>query len=113
MFIIINYDNIKRRGVFMNLKDLKIFVTVAEEKNISKTAEKLNYVQSNISSRIQNLEKKFATKLFYRNKDGMILTSNDEVLKDYANKILSVSEEMEDRKSTRLNQCVKLEIASV
>src|SRR5699024_9853744 len=95
MFIIINYDNIKRRGVFMNLKDLKIFVTVAEEKNISKTAEKLNYVQSNISSRIQNLEKKFATKLFYRNKDGMILTSNGEVLKDYANKILSVSEEME------------------
>src|SRR5699024_12653225 len=95
MFIIINYDNIKRRGVFMNLKDLKICVTVAEEKNISKTAEKLNYVQSNISSLIQNMEKKFTTKLFYRNKDGKKLTSDSEILKDYANKLLSVSEEME------------------
>ena len=97
----------------MNLKDLKIFVTVAEEKNISKTAEKLNYVQSNISSRIQNLEKKFATKLFYRNKDGMILTSDGEVLKDYANKILSVSEEMEQVLNQKDNPRGKLDIASV
>src|SRR5699024_11945323 len=69
--------------------------------------------QSNISSRIQNLEKKFATKLFYRNKEGMILTSNGEVLKDYANKILSVSEEMEQVLNQKDNQRGKLDIASV
>src|SRR5699024_11032016 len=94
MFIIINYDNIKRRGVFMNIKDLKI-------------------VQSNISLLIQNLKNKFATKLFYRYKYDMILISNGEVLNDYANKILSVSEEMEQVLNQKDNPRGKLDIASV
>lgn len=97
----------------MNIKDLRIFVTVAEEKSISKTAEKLNYVQSNISSRIQKLEKQFSTKLFYRNNNGMILTSDGKTLIDYANKILSVSEEMEEILNENENPRGKLDIASV
>lgn len=97
----------------MNLKDLEIFVTVAEEKSISRTAEKLNYVQSNISSRIQKLEKTLLTKLFHRNKNGMMLTGNGKVLIDYANKILSVSEEMKDALNETENPRGKLDIASV
>ena len=97
----------------MNLKDLEIFVTVAEEKSISKTAEKLNYVQSNISSRIQKLEKSLATKLFHRNKSGMMLTGNGQVLIEYANKILSVSEEMKNALNESENPRGKLDIATV
>lgn len=97
----------------MNIKDLEIFVTVAEEKSISKTAEKLSYVQSNISSRIQKLEKYFTTKLFYRSKNGMVLTSEGDVLIDYANKILSIAEEMEEALNENESPRGKLDIASV
>ena len=97
----------------MNIKDLQIFVTVAEEKNISKTAKKLNYVQSNISTRIQKLEKTFSTKLFYRNKEGMVLTADGEQLIDYANKILSVYAEMEEVLNETENPSGKLDIATV
>lgn len=97
----------------MNLRDLEIFVTVAEEKSISKTAEKLNYVQSNISSRIQKLEKTLAAKLFHRNKNGMILTSEGKILIDYANKILTISQEMKDVLNESENPQGKLDIATV
>lgn len=97
----------------MNIKDLKIFITVAEEKSISETAKKLNYVQSNISSRIQKLEKTFSTKLFYRNKNGMILTRDGSTLIDYANKIVSAAEEMKEVFNESENPRGKLDIASV
>src|SRR5699024_342068 len=106
-------DIIKGRGEIMNIKDLKIFITVAEEKSISETAKKLNYVQSNISSRIQKLEKTLSTKLFYRNKNGMTLTGNGTTLIDYANKIVSISEEMKEVINESDNPRGKLDIASV
>lgn len=97
----------------MNIKDLEIFITVAEEKSISKTAKKLNYVQSNISSRIQKLEKTLSTKLFYRNKNGVTLTGNGSTLIVYANKIVSAAEEMKEAFNESENPQGKLDIASV
>lgn len=40
----------------MELKDLEIFQLVAEKGTITEVAKELNYVQSNITSRIQKLE---------------------------------------------------------
>ena len=97
----------------MNIKDLKIFVTVAEEKSISKTAEKLSYVQSNISFRIQKLEKDLQTSLFYRNKRGMLLTPDGEILVDYAKEILNISTEMKEAITDINNPKGKLDIATV
>ncbi len=36
-------------GDFMDIKDLLVFTTIAEEKNISKAAKILSYVQSNVT----------------------------------------------------------------
>lgn len=100
-------------GFEMNIKDLDIFITVAKEESISKTAERLNYVQSNISSRIQKLEKDLETILFIRNKTGMILTPHGKILLDYALKMKALTNELYDALSEEDDPKGSLDIASV
>ena len=57
----------------MQSNDLRIFRAVALEGSITKAAQMLGYVQSNVTARIQQLEAELKTQLFYR-KHGMILT---------------------------------------
>lgn len=45
----------------MELNDIRIFIELYRNKSISKTADKLNYTQSNISTRLMKLEKEFNT----------------------------------------------------
>jgi DNA-binding transcriptional LysR family regulator len=77
----------------MDSKDLRIFHTVAIEKNITRAAEVLGYVQSNVTARIRQLEKEVSTPLFYRSKKGMILTQAGENLFGYSEKILHLLDE--------------------
>lgn len=55
----------------MESKDLRIFKQVAEQQSISKAAEKLGYVQSNISQRIKGLEHELGVPLIIRNNRGL------------------------------------------
>src|SRR5690625_5793026 len=75
----------------MNLKDLEVFQTVANKGTITKAAKHLNYVQSNITSRIQKLETELNTKLFNRHQRGMTLTPEGKKLITYSEKILSLT----------------------
>lgn len=59
----------ERCGVDTGL--LKVFLAVAEEGSISKAAQSLNYVQSNVTARIQQLEQELKTPLFYRHSRGL------------------------------------------
>ncbi len=79
----------------MELQTLRFFRTVAEEGSYSAAAEKLNYAQSNLSSRIIQLEKECGALLFRRHKNGITLTEKGSLLLDYAVKILDISNEME------------------
>ena len=54
------------RGEVVELKSLTIFQTVARLGSVSAAARELNYVQSNITMHIKQLEEKFGTTLFYR-----------------------------------------------
>lgn len=78
----------------MELRDLRVFRAVAENGSISGAAKELNYVQSNVTARIQSLENKLQTPLFYRQSRGMILNSEGKRLLIYANKILTMVDEM-------------------
>lgn len=80
----------------MDVNDLKIFQTVAEQGSVSKAATVLNYVQSNVTARIKLLEKELRTPLFYRHKRGMILNTEGKRLLEYANDILSKMEEVKN-----------------
>lgn len=78
----------------MELNDLVIFQKVAELGSISKAAESLSYVQSNVSARIKVLEKELKTPLFNRHKKGMLLNSEGKKLLLYANEITTKVEEL-------------------
>lgn len=77
----------------MNLNDLLTFKVVAEEKNISKAAEKLHFVQSNITAKIKRLEKTYETQLFYRHRYGVTLTSAGRILLAYTEQILQLMDD--------------------
>ncbi|QUH18494.1 LysR family transcriptional regulator [Alkaliphilus sp. B6464] len=60
----------------MDIKDLAIFKTVASFGNITKAAEHLNYAQSNVTARINQLEHELEVDLFVRNSRGVVLTNS-------------------------------------
>lgn len=86
----------------MESGDLRIFQAVAREGTITKAAQALNYVQSNVTSRIQFLEAQLKVPLFYRSNRGMTLTPAGENLLEYADKILLLMDEAE--KSTQYSE---------
>ncbi|CAG7648565.1 LysR family transcriptional regulator [Paenibacillus allorhizosphaerae] len=77
----------------MELTDLKVFVTVAEEGSVSRAAERLEYVQSNVTARIRKLESEIGVALFFRHPKGVTLTDKGIVFREYALSILNLSEE--------------------
>ncbi|MEO0980827.1 MAG: LysR family transcriptional regulator, partial [Pseudomonadota bacterium] len=77
----------------MDLGDLKIFVAVVREGGITRAAEKLHRVQSNVTTRIRQLEDKLKTGLFERSGKRIVLTPAGRTLLDYADRLLSLARE--------------------
>ncbi|MDW7617544.1 LysR family transcriptional regulator [Peribacillus simplex] len=77
----------------MESHDLRIFKHVAELQSISKAAEKLGYVQPNVSQRIKSLEDELGVRLFIRNNRGVTLTEGGNVLLEYTNQIILLMDE--------------------
>lgn len=62
----------------MDMNLLKVFISVANKKSISLASNELKCAQSNVTSRIKQLEKILGLELFYRVPKGVILTSSGE-----------------------------------
>ncbi|MEC0230133.1 LysR family transcriptional regulator [Paenibacillus alba] len=77
----------------MESPDLRVFQMVAREGSVTKAAQRLGYVQSNITARIRQLESELQTVLFYRHNRGMSLTSSGKTLLAYADKIVGLLDE--------------------
>ncbi|TBL81174.1 LysR substrate-binding domain-containing protein [Paenibacillus thalictri] len=77
----------------MESGDLRVFQIVAREGSITKAAAELNYVQSNVTARIQQLEAELQTTLFTRHNRGMRLTPSGSLLLSYADKVIGLLEE--------------------
>ena len=73
----------------------RIFVKVAEEKNITSASEKMNISQPAVTKRIKNLESLLNVKLFDRSKTGMKLTDNGEKLYSLVKEPLNSLEKVE------------------
>ena len=67
---------------------LKVFVAVANNKSISLGAQELGFAQSNVTSRIKQLEKSLGLTLFHRVPKGVILNQEGEKLYPYAVEIV-------------------------
>ncbi|MEP3279208.1 MAG: LysR substrate-binding domain-containing protein [Stappiaceae bacterium] len=79
----------------MELSDLRIFSAVVREGGITRAAERLHRVQSNVTTRIRQLEDRLDTKLFDRRGKRLILTPAGQTLLEYADRLLALASEAE------------------
>jgi DNA-binding transcriptional LysR family regulator len=79
----------------MDLIALQIFKAVAESGGITKAAARLHRVQSNITTRVKQLEKHLGTRLFHRHKRRLVLSAEGKLLLAYADRLLRLSSEAE------------------
>src|SRR4051812_17303551 len=76
----------------MELRHLRYFVAVAEERNMRRAAVRLHMSQPPLSRQIQDLETEIGAKLFVRGKRGVQLTEAGEFFLKEARQILSQSQ---------------------
>ena len=79
----------------IDLESLHIFKAVVDYGGITKAAGYLNRVQSNITTRVQNLEDRLDVKLFQRQSGKLVLSSEGRLLLAYAERLLRLSSEAE------------------
>lgn len=79
----------------MDLQALRYFRIVAREGSFSQAAQKLNYAQSNLSTKIRQLEGELETLLLRRHAHGVTLTEKGESLLAYADRLVHLLEEAE------------------
>jgi LysR family transcriptional regulator, cell division regulator len=77
----------------MELTDLLTFSTVARLGGITRAADELNTVQSNVTQRIKALEAEIGAALFERHSRGMSLTGAGRRLLPYAQRMAALSRE--------------------
>ena len=77
----------------MELSDIKTFAAVARAGGITRAAEELNTVQSNVTQRVKALEAEIGTPLFERHSRGMTLTGAGKRLLPYAQRMAALSRE--------------------
>ena len=92
----------------MNFSNLQYFVTVADELNVTKAAEKLYISQQSLSNQIIKLENELGVKLFARNPGLKLTYAGDRLYKsarhilDLHNQMLSEIEDIKDNKKGKL-----------
>lgn len=84
------------------LKQLSAFHTVARLGNISRAAEELHLTQSAVSIQIGSIEETVGTPLLLRTGRGVRLTEAGELLFDYAERVISLWNEMGESMDTFL-----------
>lgn len=81
------------RGYLMELRQLQTFCIAAETLSFTKTAAKLGYVQSNITSQIRQLEDELKVKLFDRFGRRLELTNEGKAFSKKAEHILQLCQQ--------------------
>ena len=75
----------------MDLSSLEIFRCVAEEQSVTRAAARLQRVQSNVTTRIRQLEEDLGVALFLRDGKRMALTDQGREFLAYAEKLLALA----------------------
>src|SRR5688572_29007117 len=79
----------------IDLDSLDIFRTVAVEGGVIRAAQKLNRVQSNVTTRIKQLEQRLGRPLFRKQGRGLVLSPEGELLLSYAQRLFRLADEAE------------------
>src|SRR5438105_4303364 len=79
----------------IDLTALEIFKAVAEQGSITKAAARLHRVQSNVTTRVKQLEERLGAQLFLRQHRRLVLSPQGKRLLAYADQLLHLSSEAE------------------
>ena len=79
----------------IDLDSLEIFRTVVEQGGIIRAAAKLNRVQSNVTTRIKQLEQRLGKPLFRKQGRSLALSPEGELLLSYAQRLFRIADEAE------------------
>ena len=90
----------------MELAQLKYFKTIAEHGTMSRAAGVLHVSQPALSASMKKLEDELGVNLFDRGKNSVVLNENGRAVLIYAEKILTLADEMRD--GFRQNAVLKL-----
>ncbi len=77
----------------MEFSQLRIFQAVAEEGSVTRAAERLHRVPSNLSTRLRQLEEQLGVELFLRERQRLQLSPAGKVLLDYAHRLTNLRDE--------------------
>ncbi len=80
----------------MDTAALRLFRAVARTGSVGAAAAEVHSVPSNVSARVRKLEDELGARLFLREPRGMRLTPEGELLLDYAERILALTQEARD-----------------
>ena len=81
----------------MDLKQIEYIVTIAEERNITRAAEKLFLTQSGLNQQLLKLERSLGTPLFYRSHGDCRPTEAGEIYLETAREMLRMRREAFNR----------------
>lgn len=81
----------------LDLDSLEIFRTVVQEGGIIRAAGKLGRVQSNVTTRIKQLEQRLGLSLFRRQGRSIVLSPEGELLLSYTQRLFRLADEAESR----------------
>ena len=84
----------------IDLDSLEIFRTVVQEGGIIRAANKLNRVQSNVTTRIKQLEERLGLALFRRQGRSLVLSPEGELLLSYTQRLFRLADEAENELRT-------------
>ena len=79
----------------MELRHLRHFVAIAEERSFTRAAERLFVAQPGLSVQVRRLERELGVELFSRHARGVDLTAAGELLLERARVVLAAAEEAE------------------
>jgi DNA-binding transcriptional LysR family regulator len=77
----------------MDLSDLHIFRSVVQAGGVTRAAERLNRVQSNVTTRVRQLEAELGVKLFIREGKRLQLSPPGQLMLAYADRLLNLAQE--------------------
>lgn len=88
----------------MEIRELRYFLAVAREENITRAAESLHIAQPSLSKQLMELEKKLGKKLLIRGKRKITLTEEGVLLRKRAEEIVDLVEKTEHEISYDLEE---------
>lgn len=80
----------------IDLDSLEIFRAVVQEGGVIRAAHKLNRVQSNVTTRIKQLEQRLGRSLFRKQGRGLVLSPEGELLLSYTQRLFRLADEAEN-----------------